>query len=338
MARSNLARARASKDAAAAVKPRTGGNAAVETAVDDTADVHAGDAGMDVDADDADADVGDGSHARAGGVKSNEKGKGDEDAALPEIPDCDICEDDTATMYCHGCKKTKFLCDSCCASSHKSDKKKGHTILTVQEHFGAAAETAIANDNGSVAAAGAADAGGNTKGGMLSNDAAADDKSGSIEAAAAAAAASGGGGGFFNIIGKTITSLNPFGKDPKKAETTGSGKVPGTPAATREVFGEGVESTPELLGLWDVSRRRLQVASVARTAASDGSLYVYDGFLVFLTRDELKEASDTALKAKSKPKPTEASERGGDSFRIPVQLPGLHAAMRVYTSRWWGRG
>ena len=83
-----------------------------------------------------------------------------------------------------------------------------------------------------------------------------------------------------------------------------------------------------MLDIDDVITSRLQVASVARTAASDGSLYVYDGFLNFLTREELKELSKT-----------ETPEQTGreEAYRNPPPLPGLEAAMLVYTHRWWVR-
>ena len=53
-------------------------------------------------------------------------------AAARGVP---LCEEEKATMYCAQCTKTKFLCDGCHASSHKSAKKQGHTPIPIQEHL-----------------------------------------------------------------------------------------------------------------------------------------------------------------------------------------------------------
>ena len=60
-------------------------------------------------------------------------------AQQQRAPLCDACEGDQATRHCADCPHTPFVCESCCVFLHRSAQKEGHTVITVQQHFGASA-------------------------------------------------------------------------------------------------------------------------------------------------------------------------------------------------------
>eukprot|EP00729_Bicosta_minor_P018938 gene18938-biopygen5531 len=54
-------------------------------------------------------------------------------------PVCDVCDEEEATKHCGDCKKNQFFCDHCFTSAHRSEKNKGHTPTSIQDHLASSA-------------------------------------------------------------------------------------------------------------------------------------------------------------------------------------------------------
>ena len=69
----------------------------------------------------------------------------DSSATKDVVSACELCEEASATKYCHSCSvHHRMLCESCHAFAHRSGTKQGHASIPIEEHHASAPKPASA--------------------------------------------------------------------------------------------------------------------------------------------------------------------------------------------------